>query len=68
MCWEEVVICVGRRLLYADKPKYRKACAFKKFHTKQRELDATEDVQNSSNLGISSYDKKFLTVAWNSFL
>ena len=26
---EGVVICVGRRLLYADKPKYRKACAFK---------------------------------------
>ena len=30
MCWEEGVIWPGRRLLYADKPKYRKACAFKK--------------------------------------
>ena len=39
-----------------------------KFRPKQRESDATKDVQNSGNLGISSYDKKFLTVAWNSFL
>ena len=30
--------------------------------------DATEDVQNSSNLGISYCDKRFLTVALNSFL
>ena len=29
MCWEEVVIWAERGLLYADKPKYRKACAFK---------------------------------------
>ena len=34
-----------------------------KFRPKQRESDATKDVQNSGNLGISSYDKKFLTVA-----
>ena len=34
-----------------------------KFRPKQREPDATKDVQNSGNLGISSYDKKFLTVA-----
>ena len=29
----------------------------------QHESDATKDVQNSGNLGISSYDKKYLTVA-----
>ena len=34
-----------------------------KFCPKQREIDATEDVQISGNLGISSSDKKFLTVA-----
>ena len=34
---EGVVICVGRRLLYADKPKYRKACAFKKFAALSRD-------------------------------
>ena len=33
-----------------------------KFLLKQRESDATEDVQNSGNSGISSCDKKFLTV------
>ena len=35
----------------------------KKFRLKQRESDATKDVQDSGNLGISSSDKKFLTVA-----
>ena len=34
-----------------------------KFGPKQRESDATEDVQNSGNLGISSYDKFFFNVA-----
>ena len=34
-----------------------------KFRPKQRESDATEDVQNSGNLGASSSDKKLLTVA-----
>ena len=34
-----------------------------KFRLKQRESDTTEDVQNTGNLGISSSDKKFLTVA-----
>ena len=38
-----------------------------KFRLKHQESDATEDVQNSGNLGISTCDKKFLTVAWNSF-
>ena len=35
----------------------------RKFCPKQRESDKTKDVQNSGYLGISSYDKKFLTVA-----
>ena len=39
-----------------------------KFCPKQRESDATKDVQNSCNSGISFHDKKLLTVAWNSFL
>ena len=39
-----------------------------KFCTKQRELDSTEDIQNSGNLGISSCDKKFLSVTRNFFL
>ena len=34
-----------------------------KFRPKQLESDATEDAQNSGYLGISSCDKKFLTVA-----
>ena len=34
-----------------------------KFGPKQRESDATEDIQNSGTLGISSSVKKFLTVA-----
>ena len=34
-----------------------------KFHPKQLESDAAKDVQNSGNLGISSCDKIFLTVA-----
>ena len=40
----------------------------KKFRPKQRKSDATKDFQNSGNLGMSSCDKKFLTVAWNLFL
>ena len=35
----------------------------KKFRLKQRESDATKDVQNSGDLGISSCDNFFLTVA-----
>lgn len=55
---------------WSTKPGWDEICYFvgannfsQKFRLKQRESDVTEDVQNSGNLGISSCDKKFLTVA-----
>ena len=62
MCWEEVVIWAERGLLYADKPKYRKACAFKNmfynfFPNLSDWFDLKDTLDWISEKSISLYDK-----------